>query len=91
MSLCMPYVCIVSLRVLACIITWALGILMTCFINEPQIDKVTVQRVIFTQRFRVKHYKTLFKCCILLLLLVLRNAEIDSCLYRCQITRPIHY
>ena len=54
MSLCMPYVCIVSLRVFACISTWALGILKTCFINEPQIDKVTV-----------KHYKTLYKWCIL--------------------------
>ena len=48
MSLCMPYVCIVSLHVFACISTWALGILKTCFINEPQIDKVTVYFVIFT-------------------------------------------
>ena len=42
MSLCMPYVCIVSLYVFACISTCALGILKTCFIDEPQIDKVTV-------------------------------------------------
>ena len=28
--------------------TWALGKLKTCFINEPQIDKITVYLVIFT-------------------------------------------
>ena len=48
MSLCIPYVCIVCLRVFACISTWALGILKTCFINEPQIDKVTIYLVTFT-------------------------------------------
>ena len=37
--LCMPYVCIVSLCVFACINTCALDILKTCFIDEPQIDK----------------------------------------------------
>ena len=46
MSLCMPYH-IVSLRVFACISTCALGVLKTCFINEPQINKVTVYLVIF--------------------------------------------
>ena len=48
MSLSMPYVCIVIFRVFACISTWALGILKTCFINESQIDKVIVYLVIFT-------------------------------------------
>ena len=48
MALSMPYVCIVGLSVFACISTWALGILKTGFINEPQIDKVTVYLVIFT-------------------------------------------
>ena len=48
MSLCMPYVCIVSVCVFTCISTCALGILKTCFIDEPQIDKVTVYLVIFT-------------------------------------------
>ena len=40
------------------------------FHNEPQIYKVTVYLVIFTKRFRVKHYKALYKCCILLLLYI---------------------
>ena len=48
MSLCIPYVCIVSLCVFACISTCALGILKACFIDEPQTDKVTVYLVIFT-------------------------------------------
>ena len=53
----MPYVCIVSLRVFACISTWALGILKTCFINKPQIDKVTVFLVIFTTAlYHIKRY-----------------------------------
>ena len=48
MSLCIPYVCIVSLSVFACISTCALEILKTYFIDELQIDKVTVYLVIFT-------------------------------------------
>ena len=39
------------------------------FHNEPQIYKVAVRLVIFTKRFGVKHYKALYKYCILLLLL----------------------
>ena len=38
----MSYVCIVSLFEFTCISTCALGILKTCFIDVPQIDKVTV-------------------------------------------------
>ena len=57
----MPYVCIVSLCLFACISTCALGILKTCFIDEPRLKK--------SLRFRVKNYKALYKCCILLLLL----------------------
>ena len=48
MSLCMSYVCIVSVCVFACISTCALGILNTCFLDKPQIVKVTVYLVIFT-------------------------------------------
>ena len=41
------------------------------FHNEPQIYKVTIYLVIFTKRFRVKHYKALYKCCILLLFIII--------------------
>ena len=48
MSLCITYVCIVSLCVYACISTCALGILKTCLTDVPQIEKGTVYPVIFT-------------------------------------------
>ena len=53
-------VCVVSLRVFACISTWALEILKRCFINEPQIGKVTVYLVIFKNNWVHVIYSLLY-------------------------------
>ena len=65
MSMCISYVCIVSLCVFACNSTCALSYTEDMFIDELQIYKATVYLVIFTTALTVLYYKALYKCCIL--------------------------
>ena len=66
----MPYVCIVSLRVFASISTWALVYWRHVSLMNPRLKKSLSILEHSQQRFRVKHYKALYKCCVLLLLYI---------------------